>query len=206
MPYSGAAWVCTGIAAECPNSADLSSAGSSSIDTILSEEVTCRSARGASWNRNTFAGIENRYVLVAGVGNTWVDSEVSKFRTDYGLTYTRQEDVVENPNVKDSFAGLRLSYDYVRALTETTEFGSQLVFDDNLNNTEDFRAKFLNSLGVAISQKLALKTSLLLAYDNLPSLTTVPLFFPDGTPADEAVAVELDKLDTYFTVALVVKI
>src|SRR5688572_24214661 len=58
---------------------------------------------GAGWDRNTFAGIQNRYAGLAGVGNTWSAEETVTFRTDYAVSFTRQEDVVEIPDVDDTF-------------------------------------------------------------------------------------------------------
>ena len=74
---------------------------------------------------------------------------------------------------------------------------SLLVVDENLNDTEDLRADWTNSLTVAMSERLALKTSLQVLFDNQPSLTAVPL-------GDSEVLTPLDKVDSIFTVALVV--
>lgn len=161
---------------------------------------------GAGWERNEFAGIQNRYSVVAGLGNTWFENDVSRLATDYGITYTIQDDIVEVPGADDSFVGARFSYAYRRALTGTTDYTSELVLDENLEETEDFRGAFVNSLAVSISQRLALKTSLSLLYDNLPSLESIPLERADGTPVGENVAVELEELDTLLTLALVVTI
>lgn len=156
-----------------------------------------------SWRRDTFAGLENRVILAAGAGNTWVASEKSTFRTDYGGTLTIQDDVVSDPSTDDVFGGLRLAYEYKLAVTTTTTFDSNGVVNENLAQTEDLRITSLNSLTVSISELLALKTSLLLLFDNSPSLTEVPLVFTDGTESGEVVFTELEKLDTNFTIALV---
>ncbi len=161
---------------------------------------------GADWLRNTFSGIDSRLLVAVGAGNAWVNSERMRFKTDYSATYTFQQDVVENPFVKSNFPGLRLAYDYWWKLTGSTEFESKLISDLNLDNTDDVRIDFTNALPVAISSKLALKPSLQLLWRNEPSLTEVPLFASDGTPADEAVLVPLEKLDSFFTISLVVKI
>ncbi|UCF20329.1 MAG: DUF481 domain-containing protein [Gemmatimonadota bacterium] len=161
---------------------------------------------GTDWLRNTFAGIESRLLVAAGAGNAWLDSERMRFKTDYSATYTFQQDVVENPFTKANFPGLRLAYDYWWKLTGSTEFESKLIGDLNLDNTDDVRIDFTNALPVAISSKLALKPSLQLLWRNDPSLTEVPLFASDGTPADQAVLVPLQKLDSFFTISLVVTI
>ncbi len=153
---------------------------------------------GLGWERNTFAGFDNRYAVIGGVGNSWFDRDDTRFRTDYGVTYTVQDNIV---GARGEFAGARVSYDYWRKVLPTTDFYSTLILDENLDETEDFRADFTNSVAVAMSEKLALKTSLQLLYDNQPSLVAVPL---EGTP-DTTVLAELDELDSIFTVALVAK-
>ena len=151
---------------------------------------------GAGWDRNTFAGVDNRYGFVTGAGRTWFAEDTRKLKTDLGLTYTIQDDVVENPDVEDSFMGLRGSYDYFRQLTGNTGFASVLVADQNLNETSDLRADWTNSLSVAMSDRLALKTSYQVLYDKTPSLVAVPL-------GDGQVLTPLGKVDNVFTVAIV---
>jgi putative salt-induced outer membrane protein YdiY len=151
---------------------------------------------GAGWDRNTFAGVNNRYAFVGGAGRAWFSEDTRHLKTDLGLTYTIQDDVVENPEVDDSFLGLRASYDYLRKLTDNTEFASLLVADQNLNETSDLRTDWTNSLTVAMSDRLALKTSYQLLYDKTPALVAVPL-------GDGEVLVPLGKVDGVFTVAIV---
>jgi putative salt-induced outer membrane protein YdiY len=151
---------------------------------------------GADWDRNTFAGIQNRYGIVSGAGKTFLSEESKRFKADLGLTYTIQDDVVENPDADDAFVGLRGSYDFFKKLTETTDLTSVLVLDQNLNTTEDFRADWTNAIAVAMSDRLALKASLQILYDKAPALTEVPL--GEGT-----VLAPLDKVDSIFTVAIV---
>jgi putative salt-induced outer membrane protein YdiY len=152
---------------------------------------------GADWDRNTFAGIQNRYGFVGGAGKAWFEEETRRFKTDLGLTYTIQDDVIENPDAEASFVGLRGSYDYFRKLTGTTGFTSTLVVDQNLKTTEDLRADWTNSIAVAMSERLALKTSLQVLYDKDPALTEVPL-------GDTTVLTPLKEVDSIFTVAIVV--
>lgn len=171
------------------------------LDRSLSDRVFLFG--GAGWERNTFSGFDNRFSFVAGLGNTWVDNDRTRFKTDYGFTLTTQDDVIDDPDTSDSFAGLRGSLEFWRQLTSTTSFESGLVVDESLNDTEDLRADFTNSILIDISAALALKTSLVLRYDNLPSLSSVALEQPLGTPTGETVLVPLDELDTLFTIALV---
>jgi len=158
---------------------------------------------GAGWTRNTFAGINSRYTFVTGAGNAWVDREGARFKTDYGITYTIQNDVVDDPDKLDSFGGLRLSAEAAKDLTSTTTYTANLIVDENLQETDDLRADFTNSIRVAINSNLALKTSFQMIIDNVPALVKVPLTGPD-VPAGTKVLTPLDKFDSAFTVALVI--
>ena len=160
----------------------------------------------AGWERNEFAGIANRFVLVAGVGTVWFERDDGHFKTDYGVTYTDQEDVIENPAADDVFVGLRLSWDYGRQLTETTHYSNDLIVDGNIDESSDYRADMVNALAVEMTSKLALKMSLQFLYDNAPALEEIPLFTPlppDAIEVSTALA-PLDELDTILTASLVV--
>lgn len=158
---------------------------------------------GLDWLRNTPAGIESRFLVALGGGNTWADRPKVRFSTSYAVTYTFQSDVVENPFVKTDFAGLRAGWEFFYRLTSTTEFTSDLTADFNLDETEDMRADLTNAMTVDINDSLALKPSLQILWRNQPSLTRVPLFTTGGTATDTEVVTPLKKVDTFFRLALV---
>lgn len=163
---------------------------------------------GVDWLRNTFSGINSRILVAAGGGNTWTDTETTRFKTDYGFTYTFQNDVIENPFTSANFPGIRAAYDLWRRISATTEVTSGFVADMNLKNTNDVRLNFVAALPVAISAKLALKPSLQLLWQNEPSLAEVALFSSPAPGSDltGTVLVPLQKLDTFFTLAIVVNL
>lgn len=158
----------------------------------------------AGWNRNEPAGVKNRTAVAAGVGNSWFDREEARWRTDYGVTYTDQEDLVEPPGQGGGFLGLRLSSDYWRRLTPTTEYTNLLAVDQNLEDSNDLRATMVNSLAVKMSDSLAIKLSYELQFDNQPSLIAVPIVSPDGVAVGEDLVIEADELDSTLSLALVV--
>lgn len=161
---------------------------------------------GVDWLRNTFSGINSRFLVAAGAGNTVVDNESIRLKTDYGVTYTFQNDVVTNPFTNSNFPGVRAAYDFWYQVSSTTELTSTLVADLNLDNTDDIRLNFVAALPVAISSRLALKPSLQLLWQNEPSFTEVALFTAGtGDPAGK-VLIPLQKLDSFFTLAIVVKL
>ncbi len=155
---------------------------------------------GAGWDRNTFAGIDSRYSGTAGAGHHWIDSESAHFTTTYGATYTREEDLVGG---SDSFAGLRLGYEYDRLVTATTRFGSALFADGNLDETSDYRLDLTNWVKVSMNDRLALKVSVQALYDNQPSRVQLPLVDEMDVSTGTA-TVPLDELDLLWTAALVV--
>ena len=158
---------------------------------------------GVDWLRNTFAGIDSRTLFAVGGGYSWLDTDRSRLSTDFALTYTFEEEVVENPFTKADFAGLRLGWDYWRRLTASKEFESKLVADQNLDESDDRRILFANALSVDVNDLIALKPGVLFNWRNQPALTEVPLFTGAGVDTGTTVETPLQKLDTVFTLALV---
>jgi putative salt-induced outer membrane protein YdiY len=156
---------------------------------------------GVDWLQNRFAGIDSRVLLALGAGNTWQNTEALRFKTYYSFTYTFQEDVVDNPFVKSEFPGLRLGLDLDTQVAANARLQSVLIADWNLDHTDDVRLDWLTALPVSISSQFELKPSLQLLWRNEPSLVNVTL---EGS--DDMVPVPLKKLDTIFSLALVVKL
>jgi putative salt-induced outer membrane protein YdiY len=161
---------------------------------------------GAGWERNTFAGFNDRLSFVAGVGDAWINDDRTLFKTDIGGTYTIQKDVEPTPGRDEAFGGLRANIEFNRDLTETTEFATKLVADENLADTEDLRLDWIASIAVSITEGLALKTSYQMLFDNQPALLSVPLFDPANNPLDTNVTIPAKKFDNFLTLSLVIKI
>lgn len=159
---------------------------------------------GSGWERNTFAGIAHRYTANGGVGNAWIDTGRTTFRTSYGVSVTRQDDVAGAGGVQ-RFAGLRLSYDLRRQLTSNTEITSALVGDHNFDDTADVRADFVNVVTINMSPLLATTVRWRLLFDGLPSPITMPFVDPRGMPVGGTTFIDADKIDTFLTFALVAK-
>jgi len=161
---------------------------------------------GLGWDRNEFAGVENRWIAEAGVGNIWYDTDDVKFSTTYGITMTDQEDVFPTPGLDDTFIGARFAWDYLNVLTKSTTYTNTLTVDENLDETSDWRADMYNGLSVSMTEKTAIKLGLRLLYDNEPAIEILDLL--DAAPPGGAVigtqAVELDELDTIFTASVVI--
>ena len=160
---------------------------------------------GLGWERNEFAGFNHRTVAVTGAGNQWSGSDGDwRLKVGYGVTYTVRRDVVPDPSRDDSFAGLRLTLDHAHELTESTGLELKWVADGNLQETSELRADLTQGISTALSDRLALKTTLQLLWDHDPPLESLPLVAPDGTPLGEQVRVPLQRVDHTISVALVI--
>ncbi|MFQ5766848.1 MAG: YdiY family protein [Acidobacteriota bacterium] len=163
---------------------------------------------GGAWERNRFAGIRNRYSLVAGLGNQWFDREDLQFRTDYSLTYTDEQDILELPGGSDNFAGARLAWDFLVHFGLNAAFANTFALNAHIGEKEDYRGDMTSSVSVSFTGKLALKVSLQWLYDNQPSFVDVPLFsMPPAAGGIQTgtVPLELERLDTLFTASLVIE-
>jgi putative salt-induced outer membrane protein YdiY len=163
----------------------------------------------AGWNRNTFAGFDNRWQGALGLGWIAVDTDRTTLRFDLAGTYTSEDPIVGPVN---DFAGLRFGYDYIQRLGENSNFYSTLILDENLKNTDDLRADWYNAIEVSITDLIFLKTSFRVQWRNDPLFEELPLFDSNGdpvlTPGGDQVSVpaQLDPVDTYFLTSLVLKI
>lgn len=173
----------------------------SRADRALSDRVAVFLQSG--WTRNTLAGVRGRYATGVGVSTRWSSGERWRLRTGYGLTFTRQDDVVADPDVSPSYWGAQLSAEHQRRLGSDTEWAGALVLDGNATDPEDLRVDWTNSVSVAMHEHLGLKTTLRLLFDNRPARAATPLRSPEGEDAG-TVLVRRRKLDQTLTVALVV--
>ena len=156
---------------------------------------------GLSWDRNRFAGVDDRITFTTGFGYAWVEKERTQLKTDAGLTYTLRQYVGEDT---ESFAGFRLNLAAVQKVLENSSVSTQFIFDDNLKKMADWRFDWTNSVTASISKSLALKTSLRMIFTHVPALQSLALFDLEGLPTGLFVYVPLHKLDTFLTTSIVI--
>jgi Protein of unknown function, DUF481 len=176
------------------------------LGTTFDRRVTQRLAWqvGAGFDRDQFAGLNGRTVGLAGVSYLFANRKTFTLKTAAGLTLTHQSELVDDPTTKDTFAGYRLSADTERKFGANNSYVGGLAFDENLQDLGDARLRFANALGVSMSQRLALQVGLLFVYNHQPLLAEVPLFDTAGLDTGLTVPARAAKLDTTFTVSLVV--
>jgi hypothetical protein len=158
---------------------------------------------GAGWERRPFSGIDNRWIGQAGVGYALASGEPTDVRATLALTYTAEDPIVEAPSADDNFAGLRLGWELKHVMSASARLAHVFLFDQNLGESADRRIDTDVALVVSINKTFALKAGLHLWYDNQPSLEALPLFLPSGVPTGSTVPVQLKKVDTQATLAVV---
>jgi putative salt-induced outer membrane protein YdiY len=157
---------------------------------------------GAGWERNRFAGIDNRRLVDTGIGYILLNNDRTSLRGAVGLTYTSEDYTVEDGR-DGSFVGARLGWDFRQKLLDNATFTHSLIADANLEETEDLRLDVQFGLHVAMSSTLGLKVNWRLLYDNQPALAEFPLFAPGGIDTGTTVLAPYKKLDQGVSVSLV---
>jgi len=156
---------------------------------------------GAGWDRNRFAGIDDRLIATLGFGYGWIDGPRTQVQTSAGLTYTLRQYVGLD---WESFGGLRFSVNAGRKISENASLSSVFVFDQNLKDAPDWRFDWTNSVSASLSKSLALKVGLRTLFAHQPALQGLPLFDLIGDPTGLTVFYPLKKLDSFLTTSIVV--
>jgi hypothetical protein len=159
---------------------------------------------GAAFDRDRFSGLRGRTIGLAGLSYLFANRKAFTLKGAADATINHQSEVVDDPTTRDTFAGLRLRADAERKFGANSSYVGGLTFDENLQDLGDARLRFANALGVSMSQRLALQVGLLLLYNHRPLLAEVPLFDAAGAPTGLIVPALAARLDTTFTVSLVV--
>ncbi len=154
---------------------------------------------GAGWLKNRPTGIDRRLYGGGGVGYRFLKDDVQTLVGELGADYTDESRVFGG---SDSFAGARAFLGYERALSETATISSDLEVLENLDDTEDLRAKWASAVTASLSTRTALKLGFTVLYDRQPVVRTVadtvgPVFGPD-------LLVPFKKTDTILSASLVV--
>jgi putative salt-induced outer membrane protein YdiY len=152
------------------------------------------------WMRNRFAGVQDRTSGGGGVGYRFIKTDVHSLVGEAGADFTDETQV---GGASDSFAGARAYLAYERNLSKTSKFNTDLELLENLDDTDDLRAKWVTSLTASLTAKTALKVSYTTLYDKQPVELLVA---PDATapPGTPSALFEFDDLDTILAASVVV--
>ncbi len=164
-----------------------------------------------NFERDKFAGLDSRSSGAAGVGYMWRNLDSSKtLQADIAATYTDQKEVVPDPTTEDSFAGVRFTANagFRFGDAKRSAYTSQLVVDENAQDTDDLRANWQNAISVEMNRRFSLKLNLGLAYDNQPQLVEFTLFRRNASgnlvETQSKFAARAKKLDTSVSASIVV--
>ena len=160
------------------------------VEGTYSREISERFfwSAGASWDRNEDAGILNRYIGFATVGNKWWSQDDFAWATTYGASYTDRHEEHTEPDRKQQFAGIRLGSELRMKMGAVTSFNSDITGNASLSDLDDFSFDITNGVSVAMSRHVSLKVSLQYLFNNKPALEDVDVVArvvledPDGVP------------------------
>lgn len=161
----------------------------------------------AGWERNIPAGLEARYVGLAGLGYWWLKEDRTKFFTDAGVGYTKETLVFRPVGTDDRYATFRLGAKFEKKLFATSTFTSELDLSDSFKDTQNYLAVWRNGFTTNLSSRLALKVGYDVTYKNKPASVGVDVVqTPVATPPVilGQVPFQLKKTDTVFTTSLVI--
>jgi putative salt-induced outer membrane protein YdiY len=156
---------------------------------------------GLGWDRNRFAGVDDRVIVTTGLGFAWIEKARTQIKTSAGVTFTVRQYVGEDWK---SFAGFRFSLNGEQNILDNSKLSAQFIFDENLQAMRDWRFNWVNSVTASISRSLALKLSLRMLYANVPAMQNLPLIDDLGNPTGLTVPYPLKKLDTFLTTSIVI--
>ncbi len=157
------------------------------------------------WESNKPAGLDSRTKAIAGVGILWFDTSETKFRTDVGVGFTKEQPVFSTPDFEQSYGTWQVSAKLDQKFGSTTHFTSEAAFSNSMKDSRDYLGVWKNSLITKISDYLALKVGYDFTYKNKPASSAVNVISSlNSNVIIGQVPVLLKKTDTMFTTSLVI--
>jgi putative salt-induced outer membrane protein YdiY len=109
-----------------------------------------------SWDKNRFAGIQDRYNGSAGYGRELISFSSDTVNGEIGEGYIN-EDRIDAP--RNDFASTRAYAKYVHTLSATARFTQEVEFLNDDHNSKDYRLNTETAIIASLSSHLALKAS-----------------------------------------------
>lgn len=139
----------------------------------------------AGWMQDTFAGLDGRYFAGPGVGYLILTGDRHRLATELGAQYAKER---YTDGTQSDFLEGRAYGKYEFQFNEAATFSQALEYLHNFKHSEQYNLISTTGLQAQLSERLALKVTYEIRYDNRP------------TPAD------LKKTDTLLSVALVLNL
>lgn len=150
-----------------------------------------------AWQRNRPAGINTRSSLDGGLSYIFFDNDTHTLIGQGGFGYTNEEPVGGD---RENFPTARAFASYDRNLSRSSSFDTRLELIENLDNTDDLRVNFLVGVTAKVVEKLALRVSYTVNFDNDPVMQLVP----GDDPGEPDRIFVFDKTDTILAASLVI--
>lgn len=117
------------------------------------------------WERDKFSGFENRTGFSTGINYKILSSEKDHLSGEAGLSYIKEEYI--SSDKEDYLAGL-FGIKYIHNWTEKSKFQQKFVYVPNFEESSKWRGESETSAQASLTDKMALKFSFLLRYQNKP--------------------------------------
>lgn len=119
-----------------------------------------------AWDKNRFAGIQDRWDLALGVGRNVLDTADDKLSAEAGGGYIWEDRL---PGAKNQSFGTYRGYaKYIRTLSPSANASQDLEYLGNLKDAKGYRMNAETALVTSISTHFSLKASYLWKYANAP--------------------------------------
>jgi putative salt-induced outer membrane protein len=127
-----------------------------------------------AWDRDRFAGVQNRYDSSAGLGRTILDLTNDKLIGELGAGYINEERT-EPP--RNDFGSGRAYAKYIRTISKTANFSQDIEYLASFKDADAYRLNTETAIIASISTHLSLKASYIWKRINKPA----PGFSKDDT-------------------------
>ncbi len=159
----------------------------------------------AAWETNKPAGLDSRDRIIVGIGVTWLDTPVTKLRTDIGGGFTKEQPVFEPIGFDESHGSWQVSAKVEQQLWAASVLTSEAAYIGNTKDKDDSLTLWKTGLTVKMSDRLALKLGYDLTYKNKPnSVGVLVMSVINPSVAVGQIPVSLKKTDSMFTTSLVI--
>jgi putative salt-induced outer membrane protein len=138
------------------------------LDHLLTERVYAYGLAG--WNKNRFAGLEQRYYGGAGVGVKFLAGPAHFLLGELGVNGTREE---YTDGAHSTFPTGRAFAKYEYALSEKSRFSQSVEYLHDFEDSQHYRIDSETALSAALTDVFSLKAAYAVKYDHEPVPATL---------------------------------
>ena len=117
------------------------------------------------WDRDRFAGFDDRYTFAAGVTFKAVNTSKDQFFIDAGASWNHDKLVYGD---RDNYWGGLLQLRYAHCWTPTAKFQQRLLYIPDFDHGSNWRGESETAIITSLTRSLAFKGSFLVRYNHEP--------------------------------------